>query len=873
MQTNCFSSFLSGWSQTISEVNLLDVEDLGWCAYSWSAVVRPQCVTEKHTSAAAASVCEGFDFCVALEPSAAAVIQHKSSSVSRPLRQPLPTIKLKDHLDKGRLAPLDVEEQQLYSEFLPMTAEAILRLVNDPVLPFFTLDVVLDIQNKLREKGSVPASLLSAASSLRDHAAFFQSEVMRPANDPKERDPAHVRMLNDVLRDVEKSFILPQAPPGVSRNLLYSLPGSPPQFSTLRFSEDSILFCNNTSHIRTQSSDQGVLRPLSHDQGALGPVSHDSSCSSWRERVLDLILGAVRSADRLICFGQELFENYPNCSTSRCPDLRLSPELCVEPLSVRVKQRERSWRQRVVYLQCYFLTIATILGTGILGLPGDDCSRWTVAFPRLVSGRILCPGLVDLPLRGPAAEMSGHTTGNFKDWSGRVHRDEPMGIEPQTLTDDEDEDDGENARADAGLLYPSSSSAPQPHPEILQPHLHLLGRLFLPRPMSHAFNCILLFHFVSIGISYVLAGSEAYASLLSVQHIYVIPVFTWILTLSILLAHKVIQPITSVLTLLKGVLLVVTVAVTFAVGSEVGLHSSSDFSQMGRPFLMGTVALDPVVSQSRPGRPQHVYSAQHPLSDPQTTALPQIWPTGAGQCWRSSHRLQSTAQSWVTPTPEPLLFTNVSLEQSEKAGEIATIPLTKIIQEHYSVFSWVAVLIQIFISISVTVSFLVMGSALKHTVDGLVTTAWGGSLDWLSKCWKQHVPDRQPLCSALSLVKGLLCLLAFIIIFIVSMCDPKGFVVILDKVVSFSLNTEVGLFIFFMLRESREDQYQSVNVPLPVGDCIFSLSWLLPCYFLFAVVYDVLQTVADLLPLLPHSHWALNHSIALSWNYNSTGLL
>lgn len=33
------------------------------------------------------------------------------------------------------------------------------------------------------------------------------------------------------------------------------------------------------------------------------------------------------------------------------------------------------------------------------------------------------------------------------------------------------------------------------------------------------------------------------------------------------------------------------VAVTFVVGSEVGQQSSSDFSQMGKPFLMGTVAL------------------------------------------------------------------------------------------------------------------------------------------------------------------------------------------------------------------------------------------------------------------------------------------
>uniref|UniRef100_A0A3Q1BZI3 N-acetylated alpha-linked acidic dipeptidase like 2 n=1 Tax=Amphiprion ocellaris TaxID=80972 RepID=A0A3Q1BZI3_AMPOC len=98
-----------------------------------------------------------------------------------------------------------------------MTAEAILRLVNDPVLPFYPLDIALDVQNKLKDKSAVSPPLLSSASSLRDHAAFFQSEIMRPANDPKERDPSHVRMLNDVLRDLEKSFIIPQTAPGVYR--------------------------------------------------------------------------------------------------------------------------------------------------------------------------------------------------------------------------------------------------------------------------------------------------------------------------------------------------------------------------------------------------------------------------------------------------------------------------------------------------------------------------------------------------------------------------------------------------------------------------------------------------------------------------------
>ncbi|GAA6110923.1 inactive N-acetylated-alpha-linked acidic dipeptidase-like protein 2 isoform X1 [Tachysurus ichikawai] len=33
-----------------------------------------------------------------------------------------------------------------------MTAEAILRLATDPVLPFLPLDIALDIQNKLKER-------------------------------------------------------------------------------------------------------------------------------------------------------------------------------------------------------------------------------------------------------------------------------------------------------------------------------------------------------------------------------------------------------------------------------------------------------------------------------------------------------------------------------------------------------------------------------------------------------------------------------------------------------------------------------------------------------------------------------------------------
>ncbi len=38
MQTDCCSSCPGGWSQTILEVKMLDVEVLGWCGYTCSVV-------------------------------------------------------------------------------------------------------------------------------------------------------------------------------------------------------------------------------------------------------------------------------------------------------------------------------------------------------------------------------------------------------------------------------------------------------------------------------------------------------------------------------------------------------------------------------------------------------------------------------------------------------------------------------------------------------------------------------------------------------------------------------------------------------------------------------------------------------------------
>ncbi|XP_073772474.1 uncharacterized protein si:ch211-51h4.2 isoform X3 [Danio rerio] len=429
---------------------------------------------------------------------------------------------------------------------------------------------------------------------------------------------------------------------------------------------------------------------------------------------------------------------------------------------------------------------------------------------------------------------------------------------PNGEDDDDDDDDGEELEeADAGLLQ--RDVAARRRDEDLQPNLHVLGVFFLGKHTSWAFNFVLLFQFVSIGISYVLAGSEAYAALLHTSHVYVIPAFTWTLSLGILLAQIIIQPITSLLTLLKGILLIITVAVTFVVGSEVHQETTNDFTQIGKPFLMGTVALGGIVnvmpflfSEISNVKSQVLWFRRSVLGGLATcTILNILW------CWAvleivpqmSTKSLleekllnSSTGQTETTHPVHTFIYSNISLEESEKAGEIATIPLTKIITQKYSRLSWVAELIQIFITISITVSFLVMGTAMKHTMDGLVGSLWPENVAWLadhSSRWRTSQHCRR-------FFSGFMSFLAFGLIFVISACDPKGFVVMLDKVVSFSLNTEVGLFIFLMLRTSRSERFKHLVVPLTASDRIYRLHWLLPVYFLFAVAYDVFQSILEI---------------------------
>ncbi|XP_025021801.1 inactive N-acetylated-alpha-linked acidic dipeptidase-like protein 2 [Python bivittatus] len=105
----------------------------------------------------------------------------------------------------------------LHESITKLTGEAILQIASKPVLPFNALDIALEVQRSLQDDHQHVDKLLKVAYALRESAELFQSDEMRPANDPNERAPARVRMLNDVLQSLEKSFLVSGVPPGFYR--------------------------------------------------------------------------------------------------------------------------------------------------------------------------------------------------------------------------------------------------------------------------------------------------------------------------------------------------------------------------------------------------------------------------------------------------------------------------------------------------------------------------------------------------------------------------------------------------------------------------------------------------------------------------------
>ncbi|CAG2185056.1 unnamed protein product [Mytilus edulis] len=438
-----------------------------------------------------------------------------------------------------------------------------------------------------------------------------------------------------------------------------------------------------------------------------------------------------------------------------------------------------------VYLQSYFVTIATILGVGILGLP-VTLSRAGL-YPFLVS--FILGSVVQVLLVYFFVELLqiAYAAQN----SGTSHKEEMVPL--NDMLEDESCDEMAPMDSSTGPVLAGHVIIPKGQ-EIESPSLYTLGSLFLGCGFKQCFEIILFLQFVGFLISYALAGRS---------------------------------------------LLLGTVIITFIVGSEVNREILDDFQATGEPFLMGTVALGGVINtmplmytKVKPDAKQiKNFRLSVILGLLTCMVLNVLW------CWAV---LDIVPQTSSFPCKTGICHSNISLARSKSLGEISTIPLTEIIRTKYPEYTWVSLLVESFIVVSITVSFLVSGAVLYHTLTGLMKSLW-------PKDKESAYKSKKICCNGECVCNKIVSLFLFSIVFLVAMLDPRGFVEMLEKYSSLTVNLEAGLFVFLMMLSARKKYTLQQKICVRIPGYMRPLQLLIPLYFGFAVVYDLYSAISDII--------------------------
>lgn len=533
-------------------------------------------------------------------------------------------------------------------------------------------------------------------------------------------------------------------------------------------------------------------------------------------------------------------------------------------------ERQSNW----YYIGCFFVTIASVLGTGILGLPVKTANSGF--FPFLVIFLIVL--IFEVGVIIYFVELLQQSRAIMRLGIGSL--DELKAREQLELAKPAD---GFSVREEASGKRGSASYKPLPYekdqlysseksvvneensdnPASVQEidlNLHSMGRLFLNVWLRYIFDLCVFLHFLAILISYVLAGSEAWGGVFGLEGgckahpssedernlRFIIVTFGVGFTVCVVFGQRLFTSVVSLMTAVKGSLLVLMVAVTAYVGLDIMESIDSDWSHIAESFLMSTVALGgainlmPLVFNKVPQRTGEVRKFR--------------WAVSVGLCVCSVLIVLWTlfvmlAVPQTGPAP--------SLEEAADKGCISTIPLTEVIRDTQPDLEWIAKIVEVFIVVSISISFITVGSGLKNFLDGYAFTFSskiqasaenGSGLAMKITGFFDNVQARSLHLSWFSVETGLkivLYLISFGLSIGFAVGKPACFLVMLEYFASFALNLEAGLFIALMaVVSSRYGRNLSSYIPLPLPQPFASrFAYVLGSFFLAAVVYDVVDVI------------------------------
>jgi hypothetical protein len=389
-----------------------------------------------------------------------------------------------------------------------------------------------------------------------------------------------------------------------------------------------------------------------------------------------------------------------------------------------------------------------------------------------------------------------------------------------------------------------------------QPDLHSMGQLFLTRGVAIAFDASVIITFVSTLISYALAGASAFGEILNTSADSAILPFVLSCFVLIVFFSRIIQPIIGALTSVKVTLLCFIIGAVGLVSEQVRVSPGVSWSTVMQPFLIGTVAIGGIADTM----PVMISG----LALTQRSAVIHFrWSLAAGvlACYLLNV-LWGLFVLHIVPQTEADAVRRgwseeLSLEYAAANGQISTIPVTKIIDLYFPSYSWVARLVTAFIVLSICVSFNAIGIALKHALDGLAVSLLrviapfvgigvaesAALLELLPSDPHAAAPSptgsRVERCRAscdpaaavsamqgalrslwtqrslklMLLGRGTLYVLCFGVVLLVALANPSGFLLVLSVFTSMSLNFAGGVFVALMFWGARRVHKRAVLHP------------------------------------------------------------
>jgi len=472
-----------------------------------------------------------------------------------------------------------------------------------------------------------------------------------------------------------------------------------------------------------------------------------------------------------------------------------------------------------VFLRSFFVCVASIIGLGILSLPVRMYSCGFLPFVIVFTACGLAQGI--------KVVLTTELLQRFQ--IVLLHQTQSQQVQ-------ETDQSMESINAEGNITLPVSEVTA---PERKIPDLHTMGVMLLhPAALGLYFLCVFL-NYATLIIAYAIGASEVYAALMGLDYEKLIPFYVIVLGLLVCLLGRKIEPFVVFMTFAKGTILVLVILMTSVVGFKLFRASSMSWATMGDPFIIstlalaGTTSLQPVLYHSLDGTPRQVRIFRNGC----LTALVVCWFLNV--LW--TFVVLKIVPQYIEEGLPPL----ATLEGAYKEHQIGTITLLYFLKERYSSsLGWLGISVNVFISISVTVSFIVFCHGWNHVLDGMAKD----SLQRLSTVpcirtslasWVTH--PRAPLTA-----QGIVYFGCYLFVLLVSTGDSKEFYTFLETYSGTAANIWTGIYVPVMhlltIRFVPSDPNTFVGLPRQWSS---SLGYVSVGFYGFAVLYGLYrETVA-----------------------------